>query len=79
MMAHRRLRSTRFLPEYVSRFKDRHGKDRLRFRRKASECLLHSALGTEEFRQSITASTIQKPPKQPDRRLQSTSGLRKCR
>ncbi len=26
------LRSNRFLPEYVTRFRDRHGKDRLRFR-----------------------------------------------
>jgi len=41
----------RFLPEYVSSFKDRHGKERLRFRRKGfAGGYFKSALGTEDFR-----------------------------
>lgn len=51
-MNKRRLRSNRFLPEYVSRFKDRHGKERLRFRRKGyPDGYFKAALGTEEFRE----------------------------
>lgn len=48
----RRLNSTRFLPDYVTSFKDRHGKQRLRFRRKGyPDGYFKSALGTEEFRE----------------------------
>lgn len=47
----RQLKSNRFLPEFVTRFKDRHGKERLRFRRKGyPDHYFKSALGTEEFR-----------------------------
>lgn len=51
-MTNRRLRSNRFLPEYVSRFVDRHGKERLRFRRKGYPSRYFTApLGTEAFRE----------------------------
>lgn len=51
-MNKRRSRSNRFLPEYVTRFKDRHGKDRLRFRRKGYPSRYFvAALGTEAFRE----------------------------
>lgn len=51
-MTRNRLRSNRFLPEYVSRFKDRHGKERLRFRRKGYPSKYFNApLGTEAFRE----------------------------
>ena len=51
-MTRHRLRSNRFLPEYVSRFKDRHGKERLRFRRKGYPPKYFTApLGTEAFRE----------------------------
>lgn len=41
----------RFLPKYVTSFRDRHGRERLRFRRKGFEShYFASALGTEEFR-----------------------------
>lgn len=51
-MSKRKLRSNRFLPEYVSRFKDRHGKERLRFRRKGYLSSYFTApLGTEAFRE----------------------------
>jgi integrase len=51
-MNKRRLKSNRFLPEYVSRFKDRHGKERLRFRRKGYPSQYFTApLGTEAFRE----------------------------
>ena len=41
----------RFLPEYVTSFSDRHGKTRLRFRRKGFDSYyFKSTLGTEEFR-----------------------------
>jgi hypothetical protein len=47
MMARRR-----FLPKYVTSFTDRHGKERLRFRRKGFEPhYFKAALGTEEFRE----------------------------
>lgn len=47
----RQLKSNRFLPEYVTSFKDRHGKVRLRFRRKGFVSHYFSAaLGTEAFR-----------------------------
>lgn len=50
-MNRRQLKSNRFLPTYVSRFKDRHGKDRLRFRRKGyPDHYFRSPLGTEDFR-----------------------------
>lgn len=51
-MNKRRMRSNRFLPQYVSRFKDRHGKERLRFRRKGYPSQYFTApLGTEAFRE----------------------------
>lgn len=51
-MNRRRMRSNRFLPEYVTRFKDRHGKERYRFRRKGYPDRYFTApLGTEEFRE----------------------------
>ncbi len=51
-MNKRRVKSNRFLPEYVSRFKDRHGKERLRFRRKGYPSQYFTApLGTEAFRE----------------------------
>lgn len=47
----RRTASNRFLPEYVSRYKDRHGRWRYRFRRKGYPAGHFTAeLGTEEFR-----------------------------
>ncbi|SMC75946.1 tyrosine-type recombinase/integrase [Novosphingobium sp. B1] len=51
-MTRKRLRSNRFLPEYVSRFKDRHGKERFRFRRKGyPDRYFTATLGTEAFRE----------------------------
>ena len=51
-MTNRRLKSNRFLPMYVSRFTDRHGKERLRFRRKGYPSQYFTApLGTEAFRE----------------------------
>ena len=51
-MNKRRMRSNRFLPQYVSRFQDRHGKERLRFRRKGYPSQYFTApLGTEAFRE----------------------------
>lgn len=47
----RRLKSNRFLPAYVTVFADRHGKERLRFRRQGFVSgYFKAALGTEEFR-----------------------------
>lgn len=52
MSKRRQLRCNRFLPEYVTRFRDRHGKDRFRFRRKGFPPRYFTApLGSEEFRQ----------------------------
>lgn len=52
MSKRKQLRSNRFLPEYVTRFADRHGKERLRFRRKGYPSrYFTTALGTEEFRE----------------------------
>lgn len=52
----RRANSNRFLPEYVSRFQDRHKKWRYRFRRKGYPTgYFKSELGTEEFRQEWAA------------------------
>ncbi len=49
MSKHRSL-SKSFLPQYVSHFSDRHGKDRLRFRRKGYPSRYFSAsFGTPEF------------------------------
>lgn len=46
----------RFLPEFVTRYKDRHGKERLRFRRKGFVGgHFHAALGTEAFRAEYRA------------------------
>ncbi len=46
----------RFLPEFVTAFKDRHGKERLRFRRKGyAGGYFKAALGTEEFRAEYRA------------------------
>lgn len=51
----RRNNSNRLLPEYVSRFKDRHGKWRLRFRRKGFPGgYFNAPMGTEEFRTEYT-------------------------
>lgn len=51
MSKRRQLRSNRFLPEYVTRFKDRHGKERFRFRRKGFPSRYFTApLGSEDFR-----------------------------
>ncbi len=51
-MTKRRLRSNRFLPRYVSSFRDRHGKEHLRFRRAGYAGGYFTApLGTEEFRE----------------------------
>jgi integrase len=47
----RQISSNRFLPQFVTSFKDRHGKTRLRFRRKGFASHYFAApLGTEEFR-----------------------------
>lgn len=55
-MNRRQLRSNRFLPQYVTRFVDRHGKERLRFRRKGFPAHYFKApLGTEEFRAEYAA------------------------
>ncbi|RYE51437.1 MAG: integrase [Hyphomicrobiales bacterium] len=46
----------RFLPRYVSGFRDRHGKERLRYRRKGyASHYFTAALGTEEFREEYRA------------------------
>lgn len=67
MSKRRRLRSNRFLPEYVTRFRDRHGKDRLRFRRKGFPSgYFQMPLGTEEFREEY-------------RRFNSAEGAREAR
>jgi hypothetical protein len=51
-MNKRRSKSNRYLPEFVSRFNDRHGKERLRFRRKGYPSQYFTApLGTEAFRE----------------------------
>jgi integrase len=56
MTNRRQLKSNRFLPEFVSRFKDRHGKERLRFRRKGYPAGYFKApLGTEAFREEYHA------------------------
>ena len=50
-MTRRQLKTNRFLPQYVTTFKDRHGKPHLRFRRKGFPSgYFKSALGTEDFR-----------------------------
>jgi integrase len=51
-MPRQRLRSNRYLPKYVSRFNDRHGREWLRFRRKGyPDRYFAAALGTEAFRE----------------------------
>lgn len=46
----------RFLPEFVTSFRDRHGKERLRFRRKGfTGGYFKAALGTEDFRAEYAA------------------------
>lgn len=56
MTGRTRSRTTRFLPEYVTSFKDRHGKVRYRFRRTGYPAgYFKSALGTEEFRAEYAA------------------------
>lgn len=46
----------RWLPKWVSDFRDRHGKARYRFRRKGqAQYLFKHAPGTEEFRQEYQA------------------------
>jgi len=55
-MTKRRSRTTRFLPEYVTRFKSQHGVERLRFRRKGFKGgYFTAALGTEAFREEYHA------------------------
>ena len=57
------LAKRRFLPEFVTSFKDRHGKERLRFRRKGYPAgYFKSALGTEEFRVEYRAFMDAAPP-----------------
>lgn len=52
----RRFKRTRFLPEYVTSYDDRHGKKRYRFRRKGYEQhTFKGKLGTEEFRAEYAA------------------------
>lgn len=51
-LGRRQCKTNRFLPAYVSRFTDQHGKDRLRFRRKGYPSgYFKAALGTEAFRE----------------------------
>jgi site-specific recombinase XerD len=51
-MRSRRTKKARLLPEYVTSFRDRHGKERLRFRRAGFPSrYFRAALGTEEFRE----------------------------
>lgn len=73
MSNRRQLRSNRFLPEYVTRFKDRHGKDRFRFRRKGfpSRCFT-APLGSEEFREEYRR--FNSPNAALDGREEATSG-----
>lgn len=53
----------RFLPEYVSRFRDRHGKWRYRFRRKGyPSAYINAEIGTEEFRTAYAAAMQAVPP-----------------
>ena len=62
MSKRRQLRSNRFLPEYVTRFTDRHGKERLRFRRKGYPSrYFTSALGTEHFREQYRCFNSPQP------------------
>lgn len=59
----RSLAKRRFLPEFVTSFKDRHGKERLRFRRKGfAGGYFKAALGTEEFRVEYRAFMDAEPP-----------------
>lgn len=51
-----------YLPEYVRPYKDRHGKERLRYRRKGFPTYHFKApLGTEEFRIELAAARAGKP------------------
>lgn len=51
-MARPMVKRRRFLPEYVTSFRDRHGKERLRFRRKGYPSgYFNAPLGTEGFRE----------------------------
>ncbi|MBI0475020.1 integrase [Sphingomonas sp. MA1305] len=64
MTNRRMLKSNRFLPEYVTRFKDRHGKERLRFRRKGYPShYFKAALGTEDFRIEYAACMDPEAPR----------------
>jgi integrase len=58
----------RFLPKYVTRFTDRHGCDRLRYRRAGYVGgYFHAKLGTEEFRAeyaAFEASRVEEGPRQ---------------
>ena len=55
MPKRKRLKSNRFLPDYVTSFKDRHGKTRYRFRRKGyKEGYIRFPIGTEEFREEYS-------------------------
>lgn len=59
----RKLNSNRFLPEFVTSFKDRHKKVRLRFRRKGFKPgYFKAALGTEAFR--VEYHAFLNPPSQ---------------
>lgn len=64
----RRQRTNRFLPEYVTRFQDRHGKWRYRFRREGFPGgYFKAALGTEEFRAEYAAFNDPAAPAQAAR------------
>lgn len=55
-LGRRQRKANRFLPAYVSRFTDQHGRDRLRFRRKGFPSgYFKAALGTEAFREEYRA------------------------
>lgn len=61
----RQLKSNRFLPEYVTRYRDRHGKWRCRFRRAGFPGGHFKAeLGTEEFREEYKAFMNPEAPRE---------------
>jgi integrase len=60
----RHNRSNRFLPEHVTRFKDRHGKWRYRFRRKGFPSgYFKATFGTDEFRAEYAVFMDPRAPK----------------
>lgn len=65
----------RFLPKYVTAFVDRHGKERLRFRRRGFEShYFKSELGTEEFRREYRACLNGEGIAQPVKATRSSPG-----